>query len=105
MAESKGRGPKLDRSSLRNLYGRIFKHKKALLGGIIALVGVDGLQLLIPQVFRKLIDSVAQGTADSDLVWRMGLSVVAIALGMAFCRFFWRIFIVGASRRLEKKPA
>ncbi len=102
MAGKQGTGPKLDRSSLRNLYSRIFRHKKALLGGIIALVGVDGLQLMIPQVFRKLIDGLAQGTADSSLVWKMGFSIVAIALGMAFCRFFWRIFIVGASRKLEK---
>ena len=102
MSKAKSGGSKLDRSSLRNLYSRIFKHKKALLGGIIALIGVDGLQLLVPQIFRKLIDSLAQGTADSTLVWRMGLSIVAIALGMAFFRFFWRIFIVGASRRLER---
>ena len=102
MSNVKGKGPKLDKSSLRNLYGRIFKHKKALLGGIIALIGVDGLQLLVPQIFRKLIDNLAQGTADSALVWRMGFSIVAIALGMAFFRFFWRIFIVGASRRLER---
>jgi len=102
LAGAKGRGPKLDRSSLKNLYSRIFRHKKALLGGVVALIGVDGLQLLVPQIFRKLIDSLAQGTADSALVWRMGFSIVAIALGMAFFRFFWRIFIVGASRRLER---
>ncbi|RKZ01591.1 ABC transporter ATP-binding protein [Candidatus Fermentibacteria bacterium] len=102
LAGAKGRGPKLDRSSLKNLYSRIFKHKKALLGGVVALIGVDGLQLLVPQIFRKLIDALARGTADSTLVWRMGFSIVAIALGMAFFRFFWRIFIVGASRRLER---
>jgi len=94
--------PKLDRSSLRNLYARIFRHKKALAGGVVALIGVDGLQLLIPQVFRQLIDGLASGTANSEFIWRMGLYVVAIAIGMAFCRFFWRIFIVGASRKLEK---
>jgi len=102
LATAKGRGPKLDRSSLKNLYSRIFKHKKALLGGVLALIGVDGLQLLVPQIFRKLIDALARGTADSTLVWRMGFSIVAIALGMAIFRFFWRIFIVGASRRLER---
>lgn len=94
--------PKIDRSSLRNLYSRIFRHRKALAGGIIALIGVDGLQLLIPQIFRQLIDGLASGTADSAFIWKMGLSVVFIACGMAFCRFFWRVFIVGASRRLEK---
>ena len=102
MDKAKGRKPKLNRSSLKNLYSRIFKHKKALFLGIVALVGVDGLQLLVPQVFRKLIDALAQGSADSSLIWKMGFSIVGIALGMAFFRFFWRIFIVGASRRLER---
>ena len=102
MDKAKGGKPKLNKSSLRNLYSRIFKHKKALFLGIVALVGVDGLQLLVPQVFRKLIDALAQGSADSSLIWRMGFSIVAIALGMAFFRFFWRIFIVGASRKLER---
>ena len=80
----------------------MFKHKKSLFGGIIALICVDGLQLIIPQVFRKLIDALVQGTADPPLVWRMGFYLVAIALGVAFCRFFWRLFIVGASLRLER---
>lgn len=101
--KSRGKGrPGLDRSSLRSLYSRIFRHKKALAGGIVALVLVDGLQLLIPQVFRRVIDGLAAGTATPDFIWKMGLSIVAIALGMAFCRFFWRIFIVGASRKLER---
>lgn len=95
-------GRKFDRSSLKSLYIRIFKHKKALVGGMLAMVVVDGLQLLVPQVFRKLIDELAQGTADSTLVWQMGLAVVVIAFGIAFTRAIWRILIIGASRKLEK---
>lgn len=102
MFRKKSSGSKLDRSSLRNLYSRIFRHKKALAGGILALIGVDGLQLLIPQIFRQLVDALAAGTAHPGFIWKMGLSVVAIALGMAFCRFFWRVFIVGASLKLEQ---
>jgi ATP-binding cassette, subfamily B, multidrug efflux pump len=102
LAVGTGKRPGLDRSSLRTLYGRIFRHKKELFGGILALIGVDGLQLMIPQIFRRLIDELASGTATPDFVWRMGFYVVGIALGMAFCRFFWRYFIVGASLRLER---
>ncbi|HOP27300.1 MAG TPA: ABC transporter ATP-binding protein [Candidatus Sabulitectum sp.] len=101
MLGRKGR-PKVERSSLRSLYSRIFRHRKSIAAGIVALILVDGLQLIIPQILRKLIDGLAAGTAQSDFIWRMGLSVVAIAIGIAFCRFFWRVFIVGSSMRLER---
>lgn len=93
---------KPDRSSLRLIYGRILRHKKALFLGILALIGVDGLQLMIPLVFQRVIDSLASGAADSEFIWKMGLSVLGIALGMAVCRFFWRWFIVGASHRIDR---
>lgn len=95
-------GEKADRSSLKLIYGRILQHKKALFLGIIALIGVDGLQLLIPLVFRRVIDSLASGEASSGFIWKMGLYVLAIALGMAVCRFFWRWFIVGSSHRIDR---
>jgi ATP-binding cassette subfamily B protein len=97
----KGR-PRVERSSLRSLYSRIFRHRRSIAAGIVALILVDGLQLIIPQILRKLIDGLAAGTAQADLIWKMGLSVVAIAIGIAFCRFFWRVFIVGSSMRLER---
>ena len=93
---------KADRSSLRLIYGRILNYRKALFLGILALIGVDGLQLLIPLVFRRVIDSLASGEAGPGFIWKMGLLVVAIALGMAVCRFFWRWFIVGASHRIDR---
>ncbi len=101
MLGRKGR-PKVERSSLRSLYSRIFRHRRSIAAGIVALILVDGLQLIIPQILRKLIDGLAAGTAQSDFIWKMGISVVAIAIGIAFCRFFWRVFIVGSSMRLER---
>ena len=101
MLGRKGR-PRVERSSLRSLYSRIFRHRRSIAAGIVALILVDGLQLIIPQILRKLIDGLAAGTAQADFIWKMGLSVVAIAIGIAFCRFFWRVFIVGSSMRLER---
>ncbi len=101
MLGRKGR-PKVERSSLRSLYSRIFRHRRSIAAGIVALILVDGLQLIIPQILRKLIDGLAAGTAQPDFIWKMGISVVAIAIGIAFCRFFWRVFIVGSSMRLER---
>ncbi len=99
---SRHTGEKADSTNLKLIYGRILKHRKALFLGILALIGVDGLQLLVPLVFRRVIDSLAAGDITSGFIWKMGLAVVAITLGMAVCRFFWRWFIVGASHRIDR---
>jgi len=99
---SRAREKKADRTSLKLIYGRILKHKKALFLGILALVGVDGLQLVVPLIFRRVIDALASGDVTSGFIWKMGLAVVAVSLGMAVCRFFWRWFIVGASHRIDR---
>ncbi len=95
-------GEKTDRSSLRLIYARLFSHRKALFLGILALIGVDGLQLVVPKVFQRVIDALASGNVDSDLIWQMGAVIMAVTLGMAVCRFFWRWFIVGTSHRIDR---
>ncbi len=96
------RGEKPDSSSLKLIYARLFSHKKALLLGILALIGVDGLQLVVPKIFQRVIDALASGNAESGLIWRMGVAILAVTLGMAVCRFFWRWFIVGTSHRIDR---
>jgi ATP-binding cassette subfamily B multidrug efflux pump len=97
-----GRIGKFDGSSLKLMYGRILRHKKAVGIGIIALVGVDGLQLLVPQIFQRVIDNLASGGATSAMLWKMGLLVVGISIGMGICRFFWRYLVIGSSHRIAR---
>lgn len=69
--------------------------------GIVALVFVDLFQLEIPRLTRTLIDGLDMGTfTQADivlLIQRLALIAVIIVIG----RFFWRIGIIGASRRID----
>ena len=69
--------------------------------GVVALIFVDLFQLEIPVLTRTLIDGLDMGTFTQDdiilLIQRLALIAVIIVLG----RFFWRIGIIGASRRID----
>ena len=93
---------KIDRTSLKLLLLRIWKHRKAVGLGLITLVIVDVLQLLVPQIFQRVINGLASGTATSDAILRLGLSVLAIYFVMGIFRFFWRYLVIGTSHRIDR---
>ncbi len=96
-------GPgRMDRSSLRLLVGRVVRHRKAVLLGVLTLVVVDALQLLVPQVFQRVIDGLASGSATEDRILALGLSVLAIYAVMGIFRFFWRYLVIGSSHRIDR---
>jgi ATP-binding cassette subfamily B protein len=68
--------------------------------GLACLVMVDAAQLMLPQFIRQAVDGIAGGMTRSA-VGRIGLSMIATAAVIASGRFFWRFFILGASRRIE----
>jgi len=68
--------------------------------GLLSLVMVDAAQLITPLVIRQAVDALAGG-AQVSLV-QLGLFVLGIALFGAVWRFFWRFFLVGAARRIER---
>ncbi len=77
------------------------KYAHLFIMGLIALVIVDYVQLEIPILTGQLIDGLDQGTMDKsgilDLVKLIGIYVSMIIIG----RFLWRMFIFGASRRVD----
>ena len=82
-----------------NKYYLKFAHLFIL--GLIALVIVDYVQLEIPLLTGELIDGLNEDTIDKngiiDLVKLIGIYVAIIIVG----RFLWRMFIFGASRRVD----
>jgi len=70
--------------------------------GLLALLGVDLLQLMIPRIIKSAVDSLQQNTADSENLMLHGLVIVLFALGIAVCRFCWRYLVLGFSRLLER---
>ncbi len=68
--------------------------------GFITLGLVDYYQLLIPQAVARIIDAIDKGTLEvAYLLTQIGLIAIFAAV-ITVGRFFWRIFIFGASRTI-----
>ena len=82
----------------------IFKRfRLRLLAGFCALLGVDFLQLIVPKILKKGIDSLAERSADAHSLLLLAALILVIAALVALLRFIWRILIIGFSRILEKR--
>ncbi len=93
------------RPRLRSLLGLLapvyHRFRLRLFLGLLALLGVDFLQLTIPRYLKKGVDGLAGGTAtDRDLLF-IGGCILATAAVIVVLRFSWRTLIIGFSRRLE----
>jgi ATP-binding cassette subfamily B multidrug efflux pump len=78
------------------------ENRIALIIGIFSLLLVDALQLFIPRIIKKAIDTLTIGRASIRLLITYALIIVAIAVTMAIFRYIWRYFVFGHSRRVEK---
>ncbi len=63
---------------------------------------VDGLQLIIPRVIKWAIDDLTRGGISRSYLIRYSLYIMTIAFGIGLFRYFWRLFIMGTSRRIEE---
>ena len=86
------------KKTLRSL---ILRYKFPILVGIIALSIVDFSQLSIPLIIEKAIDALTIRGAGLQALTRYALYILGLAVVMSFFRFFWRYFILGASRKIE----
>ena len=88
------------------------KFAPMLLLGLFALLTVDYLQLIIPNLYQMVINGIHAGQVsingaelpfDMDfLLDRICLPMVAIVLCMVVGRFLWRFCFFGAAIRVEK---
>lgn len=77
------------------------KHWYRYLLGVFVLILVDLSQLFVPRFVGQVVDHLKLPNPDQKYLWLMISWIMGIALGMAILRFFWRFFIIGASRRFE----
>ncbi len=81
----------------------LFKqYKLRLILGFSALLAVDFLQLTIPRILKKGVDSLAANVATPGILIRYAVFILLIALFVALLRFVWRYTIIGFSRFLER---
>ncbi len=72
------------------------------LAGVVALLFVDGFQLIMPRITKHAVDALAYGRATDAYLLKLALFVVLISFGIALSRFLWRFLIIGISRRMER---
>ena len=78
-----------------------------LLFGLIALIAVDYLQLLIPNIYQLVLDGINTGSVDGAafdvtvLVEKICMPLVGIILGIVAGRFLWRVCFFSAGIRAE----
>ncbi len=69
--------------------------------GIFFLVTVDTAQIFIPRLIKRAVDVIADGGYVMADVIRPAVTMVVLMAFIAVVRYFWRYFIIGASRRIE----
>ena len=70
--------------------------------GLLALLGVDFLQLCIPRILKHGVDTLSENTAlQSDLLF-LAILICIIGVLATILRFCWRYLIIGFSRHLER---
>ena len=78
------------------------RYKWALAAGFLSLIAVDLLQLAIPLYIKRAVDDLAAGTAFPAKLASYGLWVLGLALAIGLGRFFWRYFLIGTARKVER---
>ena len=78
------------------------QNKWLLALGLCCLLAVDFFQLLIPLIIKRAIDALTIKTATSDILFKYGMVIMAIALIIAVLRYVWRHLLFGHSRKVEE---
>ena len=87
------------------------KYLPMLLLGVAALTLVDYMQLLVPELYKMVINGINEGAVEIDgilhtfdmdfLLDRICLPMIFIILSMVLGRFLWRICFFGSGIRME----
>lgn len=88
-----------------------FKYAFWLLMGLAALIAVDYAQLMVPALYRLVVNGMKTGLAEVDgvqyafdmnfLLDNICLPLIIIIVMMVFGRFLWRICLFGAAIKVE----
>ena len=87
------------------------KYAPMLFFGVLALIVVDYMQLLVPELYKMVINGINEGAVEVDgilhtfdmdfLLDKICLPMVFIILSMVVGRFLWRICFFGAGIKVE----
>ena len=79
-----------------------YKHRLRIALGLVALLGVNFLQLIIPKILKKGIDGLSTNTIEQQELLQLALLICGIGILATILRFSWRYLVIGFSRHLER---
>ena len=87
------------------------RYAPMLLVGLLALVLVDYMQLVVPELYRMVINGIDNGSVEVDgvthafdmtfLLDKICLPMIFVIIAMVIGRFLWRICFFGAGIKVE----
>lgn len=89
--------------NLRTLKRNLLAEKWHYIFGCLALILCDALQLAVPKILGRAYNSLTLGEATTWLLLGYGGLMLALAAGVAFLRYAWRMQIVATAHRIEMK--
>nr|WP_300003227.1 ABC transporter ATP-binding protein [Tissierella sp.] len=87
--------------SFKRLKGFFWENKRAYILGLFWLLFVDLVQLVVPKILQFLTDNLQNNTLSRDQLIKYAIYIVLAGIGIGAGRYFWRIYIIGNSRKLE----
>ncbi len=97
-----GNSKKDSKRALLFIASYIKRYIPRIIPGILCLIAVDLIQILIPNIVQRIIDLLSDESFSISVINRYTIIIIGLAIGMVFIRFLWRIFIIGAARRIER---
>lgn len=79
------------------------KYKYRYFAGVLTLFIVDFMSLLLPKITGTIIDGLTLNNITMKNVYIYILAIIGVGLVIAVGRFFWRFFITGSARNIEKE--
>ncbi len=70
--------------------------------GLAALFLVDQVNANVPRLSGQLIDGLKDGVLAMDGVWTIALRLLGMGAVIMAGRFFWRVFLFGSARMVER---
>jgi len=92
-----------DSQATKFLLGYLRKHSLSIIAGMLALIGVDCVQLIIPKIIQQTLDTLGKTPFSTSIILEKFLLIIALAASTIVLRFLWRLFIIGPSRKIETK--
>ena len=79
----------------------LWKYRRAVFAGLVALTAVNVLSILPPLILKQAVDGIVSDPASTNL-GLYALQFLGAALGMALGRYYWRVFLVYSSHRASR---